>query len=781
MKIEVDSRLSAAEDKERYSVCGYSAAKLLTVCWLMLTGIFLLSCQDIADDDHYATPSWLKGNAWQVLEGEGHHASFLRAIELTGYKPIVNGQTIMTVAAPDDEAWQTYLQEQGYSSVDDMFQRAPQELKKTVGFHLMYYAYDWDKLVNFRPSEGDGATEEEKEDNAGLWYKHRTRSQDGMETMRGKLNGADTTVTVYHYERFLPVLSNKFFATKGIDAKTNYEYFFPKSQWTVSGDGFQIANASVKDANAVVTDNGYLYHVSQVVRPMETIYQTLKQNPNYSDFISLYDQYAEFTEAAKETSDKVGEVVYTLTHGVLPNIACEWPVTDYRKMETLERSAYNIFAPSNQAIDHFFKNYWTADGGYQTLSNLDPLIMQYFIMQSFAKSDEPVFPEEIRNELVETSFGTPVNIDPNDVDDRLFCENGVVYGMDKMEAPAIFSSVAGPAFKDTTYQCFLYTLDKSDLILSLASRKSEFVLLVPTNKQFNQNEPEMRLNITSQGKNLEVFNETDGGYANIGQAQARDIINIHTAANLNALKTTGTQVVETNTAFNYWFVNDGKITTNARFNEQLNPSYTGTPFVSFSEITNNAQGWSNGRAYSYDSKDLFAPQTGDGLEHLLAVGNDKNYEYYLFSQLLQKAGIVVSGKMSSVFVEGERTVAFVPTNEAIRQHIAEIPGCEKLTVADDYTIAGTVNKTTLSNYLRNYFVSSLTNTITSYPYPGSSFKGTYLAASGNNIEVSDNGTAISVGLENAAKANVSTKYFALPFAFSDGCMQFVDGILVSEE
>ena len=39
MKIEVDSRLSAAEDRGRYSVCGYSAAKLLSFIsfYLLLT------------------------------------------------------------------------------------------------------------------------------------------------------------------------------------------------------------------------------------------------------------------------------------------------------------------------------------------------------------------------------------------------------------------------------------------------------------------------------------------------------------------------------------------------------------------------------------------------------------------------------------------------------------------------------------------------------------------------------------------------------------------------
>ena len=766
---------------------------LLGALCLMTAGAFVVSCQDIADDDHYKSPSWLKGNAWEVLEGEGSYGSFLKAIELTGYKPIVSGQTILTVMAPDDQAWQQFLQAGGYTSVDDMWQRAPKELKKTVGFHLMYYAYDWQKLVNFRPNEGDGASDEAKEQDAGMWYKHRTRSQDDMEDMRGRLNGVDTTVTVYHYERFLPVLSNRFFETKGIDAKTNYEYFFPQTTWNVTGEGFQVANAGVKDQAAVVTDNGYLYHVNQVVKPMETIYETLSKNPNYSDFIKLYDTYAEFSPAATETSDNVGKEVFMLTHGSLPNIACEWPVTNFRQMSTLERAGYNIFAPSNQAINHFFQNYWTKEGGYGSLDELDPLILQYFVMQSFADSTEPIFPEEIDKDLVQTSFGTPIRINTEKVDDRLFCENGVVYGMNDMEAPAIFSSVVGPAFCDTTFQCFLYTLDKSDLILSLASDKTNFIVLLPSNKQYNQNEPAMRLNVTTQGKFLEVYSDVEGNFANMGQGQARDIVNIHTAMSDVGLYPNKTHVIETNTAFNYWFIHDGKITTNARFNEQLNPAYQGSPFVAFHEVKPlfnpgivDGIRWANGMTYTYDSDDLFKEQTGDGLEHLLAVGNDKNYEYYLFSQLLQKAGLVANGLLPSLSSEGNRLVAFVPTNEAIRENLAKIPGTDKLTIAADGTMSGTptsTQKTELANYLRNYFVSSLMNTFTSYPYPGSQMKGTFLTMGGSRLVIAndgwtpqDNGT-LSIGLEGQQRVEVSSKYFYLPFAFSDGCMQLIDGIL----
>jgi len=758
--------------------------RLLRVCSLSVAAAFVVSCQEsVSESDHYQTPDWLKGNAYEVLAQEGNHTMFLKGIELSGYRPIVEGKSIMTVMAPNDDAFAKFLQQQGYSSVEDMQAKAPVQLKNTIGYHLMYYAYDWDKLVNFRPNEGDGASQEQKQLQGGMWYKHRTHSADDMEQMRGKLNSVDTTVTVYHYERFLPVLSNRFFATKGIDAKANYEYFYPGSSWSVSGDGFQVSNASVTDQAAVITDNGYLYHVSQVVSPMETIYQTLKQNPNYSDYIGLYDQYAELTPAATETSDNVGKVVYTLTHNGLPNIACEWPVTDYRQMATLERAAYNIFAPSNQAIARFFQNYWTAEGGYRSLSDLDPLITQYFILQSFADTDEPVFPEEIRGGKVETAFGTPININPDDVDDRLFCENGVVYGMNDMEAPAIFSAVVGPAFKDTAYQCYLYTLDKSELILSLASDKTEFVTLIPNNRQFLQNEPSMRLNTTTAGRLLEVYSDEDGNYVTMGQGQTRDIVNMHTASNIDALSTSGTQVVETNSPFNYWFVHNGQITTNARFNEQLNPAYDGTPFVDFHEIQNAGQPWSNGRAYAYDADDLFSEASGDGLEHLLSVANDKNYAYYLFAQLLQKAGLVdtKSSSMPSLASAGNRLVVFVPTNDAIKQNFAKIPGTAKLTIADDGTLSGaptSTQKAELANYLRHYFVSSLMNTITSYPYPGSSFQGKFLTMSGEDLTVVNGGQTIQC---LGSSVNITDKYFGLPFAFSDGCMQFVDGILLSDE
>ena len=748
----------------------------------------VVSCQDdLSENDHYKAPDWLKGNAYEVLQQEGNYTSFLRAVDLSDYKSIVAGKSIVTVMAPNDDAFKTYLANKGYTSIDDLYSKDPQYLNELVGYHLMYYAYDWAKMVNFRPNEGDGATDEQKEVDAGYYYKHRTRSITPIEEQRVKLTPnatSDTIIQIYHYERYLPVFSNKMFETKGIDAAYNYNYFFPDTKWngiTGGEGGFNVAGAEVLDKDNVVTDNGYLYHVSQVLDPLGTIYDELKKTPKYSQFLSLYDSYSTYTPAAEDINTSLGYIVYEHKHGDLPSIAREWFMSSWMALEMNDMYGYNVFAPSNTAMDNFFKTYWTEEGGYCSLEELDPLIIRYFLYQSFSSDLLPVFPEEIKNGTVMTPYNTPITLNPDDVTDRKICNNGILYGMDKMEAPAIFSSVVGPAFKDTTYQCFLYALDKSAVLLSLASNKSEFVTLIPSNVQFANTDPAIRLYTTALGKELQQYSSDAGAFVEMGSSALSDIVSIHYAQNIKELPMTGVKVVPTNVAYNYWYVKDGQITTNALFNEQLEPTYTGTPFVALHKLSNNGGDWSNGSSYSYDATAIFEAASGDGLAHKLSVCNDKNYPYYMFAQLLQKAGLVEGNSLSSSIVfPDDRFFVFIPTNEAITAHLSEIPGTDKLTVTDG-TLSGTPSssqKSSLANYLRSYFFGSTLNSFTEYPYLGSSCKGVFNTTGSHKLQVTDNGSALLVNFEDSdASVPVNMTYNCLPFAFNDGGFHLIDGIL----
>ena len=87
-------------------------------------------------------------------------------------------------------------------------------------------------------------------------------------------------VPVFHNDRLLPVFSYRMFQTKAIDAKENYEYFYPETGWK-DDDGFNVANAAVTEY-AKIARNGYIYKVDRVIKPLETIYQEMKKAGKYS-------------------------------------------------------------------------------------------------------------------------------------------------------------------------------------------------------------------------------------------------------------------------------------------------------------------------------------------------------------------------------------------------------------------------------------------------------------------------------------------------------------------
>ena len=221
--------------------------------WLSFIPFFLWSCEDKMDE-HYEVPGWVKGSAWELLSDEsmdGQFSMFLEAAERAGYYEIMNGRGLMTVMAPDNNAFTAYLSEHNYSTVKDIPAR---ELKELIGFHLLYYSYNKGSMENFRP-EGEGAYDEGTEIlDPGLYYKFRTRSSGEPTREVDPLTGK--SVTVYHLERFVPVFSHYFFSSKKIDAKKNYEAFYPNSTWT-GNDGFNVSEASVKEYG-LIANNGYI-------------------------------------------------------------------------------------------------------------------------------------------------------------------------------------------------------------------------------------------------------------------------------------------------------------------------------------------------------------------------------------------------------------------------------------------------------------------------------------------------------------------------------------------
>lgn len=746
---------------------------LRRMLWLLCLPLLFTACKDNMDE-HYEVPDWVADNAWEVLSSSehGNYSIFLQGVEIAGFKQMLEGKAILTIMAPDDSAFQAYLSEKGYATINDM---PVDEVKKVIGYHVLYYSYNKEKLVNFRPT-GNTETEEEQNVAAGLYYKHRTRSSDAP-TIETTATGS--SVMVYHLERYLPVFSYRYFQTKGIDAKSNYEAFYPNSTWT-GENGFNVSNASVKEYG-IIANNGYIHTVDRVIEPLETIYTELKKQDEYSIFFNLYDSFGEYIADNTLSNSYAAaygvDTLYQYQHNSLPNIACEWPTSSYLNFTLLTATAYSIFAPSNTAINHFFDNFWKV-GGYSSLGEVDPLALNYFLYQ-FIYGGSLVFPEEIGTGKLESLLGSPININPAMLNEKIMCVNGALYGMNEIQEPSAFASVVGPLFQYRDARSFLYALGGSSLISSYTSNLVKYIMLVPTADQFDASG--IRTVYSTQG--LEEMG--DDGWSEISSSAKQNIMYLHSASipsgQESELPENGTKVIPTQSSWNFWFVKDGEITCNAIFNQQLNPQFNGEVFFPFTKLKDG----SNGSAYSFDCNQLFMAESGD-LNYNLAICADRNYPYYCFTQLLRQTDIISNQVLMNIFLKG-RFVAFIPTNEAIKQALLDnrIPGATNASFDANGELTGDFDKAKLANYLNSYFMTAKQNVIASYPYIGSDFKsGRYWSertaetegATVPQLIYTDNGTSLSIQLEGYKECHVIPDYNYFPFAYEEGCFHLIDDV-----
>ncbi|MFD1768632.1 fasciclin domain-containing protein [Sphingobacterium suaedae] len=717
--------------------------------------IGLMSCSKKELVAHYERPAWLRGNIWEVLEERGNFTQFLKGVERAGFREILDGKTIATVFAPTDEAITRYLTANHIPSIEQLSLR---ELKKLMGYHLVYYSYDKLKLENYQPKGVDNL----EPNKAGLYYKHRTRSQDTITLEIDKTDGK--TKKVYHKDRFLPVLSHTHFQTKGINAAANYEYFFGAGTWKGDG-GFNVANASVTEY-AIPTDNGYVYLVDEVLQPLKTVYEALDANDNYRSFLGIYDRYRTFTydEETSKNYAVAGDSLYNVSHGALPAIASEWTTygltgaSDFFDLEGLTYRAFNVFAPTNQALQSFFNAYFAPY--YHSLADVDLLPMA-MVMYNHVYAGNIVLPSEIgKNPDIKTSFGAPIIFDPQaDVKNKAIASNGAFYGLDKVLVPEIFNSVTGPAFRNPKYKIFMYMLANSGLLQTLASREIAFTLFIPSDEAILSTLYGDSYIYWSEGNPLVFGDEqvqienTDGVRVPLSQRQQELFVSDHIVYDrINTLQES--KAYRTRNSYNYIYTHQGKIYSTAAYNASED--------VPITKINGT---WYNGNSNETSSSLLGETRTIKftllGAE---SASNPLN-KYSEFAKLLVKAGLMETGNSLS-FLFGNRFILFAPDNQTVLQ------GLESGAIPSD--------KAALANYLKAYFVSVPDNSLGDYPFPGYGIQGTWDTAlrTGYNqyrqIRLIDQGTSLELRDTDNSIIPLSGSF---PQVFGDGAIYHITKLL----
>lgn len=778
--------------------------KLFPLLLFCLLGSY--ACQNKMDL-YYQEPDWLKGSIYEVLQERGEYSLFLKGIDLAGFRSIVNGKSILTVMAPTDSAFAAYLEE--HYSVKTIEELSSKDLKKLIGFHILYYAFDKEKLINFRPNEGDGATKDEKLINAGLYYKHRTKSQDGPSL---EIDTAGAEVSVYHMERFLPVFSYRMFQTKQIDAAYNYEYFFPTTQWK-DPSGFAVSNAAVTEYS-VLADNGYVYLIDRVLKPLETIYSELSSNKEYSDFLALYNKY-EYYQADENLSLEYGDGTELYQHyhtSPLPNIACEWPVTDYKKVSDLAFASYSVFAPDNTAFRGFFDEYWKV-GGYDSLYEVSKESIEYLLYNS-VYSSSVVFPEEITKGLIENSYGTIIKFDVDQIPqaNRKICVNGSFYGCSELTPPAMFGSVTGPAFQHKKFSYFLKMLNTADLILNLCSDATSYFMLYPSNELMNQDGITLADEVLYRAA-AKLSNSAQQNYV-YAHVINRDAM---TSSYDDLLRDAGTgnHVLRTLApgAYLYWYMKDGKITNSIKYTELLyNPALTEDQLFCDLEELSFRDGWTNGKCYAYSNE--AAPYLLEGsmdnaiyskfIPMMIGSRNNASTKYHGFIKLLELAGLL-DFDSQSVLPVVENCLMFLPSTSAILQAVQAnklpgiVSGSATVDEADYFEKCLLSNADSLQYYLLKYFIPMSTAVISNYPYVGwgeqvegglpslqsydEPIEGGKVVTITTKIDVSDAGGKLSIQeLDNdgnpvGARVDVVEEDHYFPFIFDDACVHFIKDVL----
>jgi uncharacterized surface protein with fasciclin (FAS1) repeats len=725
--------------------------------WTPILVFFLLLLTSCVSelDKYYATPAWLKGNSWEVLEKKGNFKLFLSAVERTSYKDLVQGKGIITVMVPTDSAFQVYLTKHSYASVAAI---PDSVVTKLVGFHLLFYAFDKDKFIDYKPN-GIESTNELK----GMYYKFRTKSRDDISVEHDPAYG-NTARKVMHKDRFLPVFSFNLFESYGLDAKSNYEFFYPNSTWT-GQRGFNVSNASVKEYG-IVTDNGYVYTVNQVIEPLGTIYNELKAESNYSIFKNAYDRFVTFEYDAISTADYgKGDSLFIMYHGnELPPIASEWPVFSYTLLDILSYGAYSLFTPSNAAMQSFYDQYWRPYYNNKGIDSVkfEPLLT---LLQNHIYSGTILFPEQIESGKVKSVYGTTIQFNRASAQMKHVCVNGALYGLDHVIVPPMFEKVTSPMYCNPEYNMILDMMKNSSYVQTLITDAAKFSVFYPTDNMIltytNFDGKSMYYSNTNNkrygSQDLQIDGD-DGKQKSMTVNQKKTFAGGHIGTEIISTKSSTEFVFRTLQPYNYLYVNGNKVYSSALYNLGVDAKVP-----TFTKISGS---WTNGDAYALSGATASAlvPEANQ-FKNLTATSSPADLKNMI--AYLTAAGIT-SASPPYNFLQGERFIVLVPPAASLLAGYNALP-------------SKTPDK--VAAFLKPYFINVGSSNLLDYPFPGAGVQGTLISFGKKTDGSTATFTLVDRGNELViidAKGNEAkiTNYF--PKIYADGAAYLIDKLLVVE-
>lgn len=673
---------------------------------LSATMLFLVACESMDEKDG---GKYSLGSTCRILESRGNFTSFIKALDRSGYRRLVDGGGLVTVFAPDDAAFGSYLQKKyGTTDVDQV---PVEELTLLVGCHMIQFAYTTEDFLSFSMVSSDDGTDT----GDGSCYKYKTYGRPAIEEYTDPLNRRK--VKIFSREKYMPVFSTRMFAKRGIsDAEGDYRLLFPDVNWQGADDRLYAGNAAVTESG-IPTDNGYLYIVDKVMEPARTIYKELSDNSSSVDYSlckGLFDRvslYKYDAAVSKNYAGASGDSLFYFYHwkeplrmSEIPEIASEWTYHDESGVvfDRGLRYANNCFLPQDDVLKEYLKNYFS-EYGTQTQEDFLDLIpknaIYHFLRAHVYGTRDLILPSELNMSPVVGVNGEHFNLSTSELKDVRYCSNGVIYGMDKIFEPAVFTRLTAPLFRYPQFTFYARAFNTKNMYQQTVDMNNRFTLFI-------QNDQDL----ATAGYSSSEGSSTHGDYtfrSKSGNMNANAVSNLLMSqfvyGDLPALEETD--------ELRYFVAKDEK--TYFYIKDKALFDYSGKELSVKASFDTD-----NGTVYQTDR--VIPARVGAYSE------TGKMPEYQQFKSLMITAGLGNnSGGLVTPIADG---LVFFPTNEAILA--AKDAGMIPEVVDGDVT--------ELRKYLQYYFVPLKKNKLNFYLLPGLGPEGaTTEAYSGRYVTLSE--------------------------------------------
>lgn len=473
----------------------HAQIRLKTSGQIMCLLLFLAISSCSNNDDYYERPLWLEPPIYEVLREKGNFNLYLKAIDKTLYSSVLKGSGNYTVFAPNDEAFEKFLINKKYASIDDI---PNDELIKIIGYSMVFNKFEAAHLGDVLAS--------------GIWnpgtsIKKRTSYYNTI--YKEKINGIeqwivdaldDLTKVATPY-KYVPVFTDAFFSANHL-SETDYITFFPETPYT----GLNVQGARILANRDMYAENGIIHELDAVLYPLENLDEMLdnKENSSFQEVLNtqvediyLFTNYvlgAKTTELYKKLYPEVNiSGVYVKNYKPLPiNINNE----EYsgKNTATTEQEGYTLLIPNNSSMDKFTEELKTRSR-VNKLSELSATILSYIIQAHMV--DGIVWPSTFKSsqntngEFLNAEGANGSDFNSSGILKSSFASNGVMYNIDHVIKSKYFNTVyseilLNPDFKllNAAFNNFFKTGLCADLMKSPITGYTEenYTILLPSDE-----------------------------------------------------------------------------------------------------------------------------------------------------------------------------------------------------------------------------------------------------------------------------------------------------------